>query len=87
MGVEKGRLGQFFVFLGLLFLIIFFAVDQSQNPQLGVFLFGVVSVCLGIYLIVRDFKSPPESQRFRGVRKYMQTRKEKKKEKEKKKLK
>jgi hypothetical protein len=69
MDIEKGRLGQFFLFIGLLFLAVFFTTDQSQDPQTWLFFAGVASIGLGIYFIRRDWKPPPPSQRFRMLRK------------------
>jgi Na+/phosphate symporter len=82
MHIEKGRVGQFFLFIGLLLLVIFFTTDQAKHPQYGFFFIGVIVLCLGIYLIWRDLKPPEESQRFRAFRRWRERGKEKKKEKE-----
>ena len=68
MNVEKGRLGSFFVFIGLVLLVIFFTTDQAQNPSYGFFFFGAFSLLGGGYLIWRDFKPSTPVERFRGLR-------------------
>ena len=65
MQIEKGRIGNFFLFVGLFVLIVFFFSDQNENPQLSLFLIGLVATVLGIYLIRKDWKPPTPSSRFR----------------------
>jgi hypothetical protein len=76
MQIDKSRIGQFFLALGLFLLIIFLATDQSQHPQFGLFFFAAFSLAGGIYLFLRFRKPPIPSERFRAVRKYVQKRKE-----------
>lgn len=78
MQIEKGRLGQFFLVIGLILLAIFFTTDQSSSPACGLFFFGAVLAFLGGYLIWRDLKPPPETQRFRTLRKMRQKQAERK---------
>ncbi len=70
MEIEKGRVGQFILFIGLILLVIFFTTDQAKHPQYELFFFGLIGVGCGVYLIWRDLKPPPESQRFRSLRKW-----------------
>ena len=81
MHIEKGRIGEFFLFIGLIILIIFFATDQSQDPQTWLFFVGVIVLGLGIYFIWRDWKPPAPSQRFKIFRKQEGKKKEGGKEK------
>lgn len=76
MHIEKGRLGEFFLFIGLILLIIFFATDQSQDPQAWLFFLGLLVLGLGFYFIRRDWKPPGPSQRFRIFRKQDKKKKE-----------
>jgi hypothetical protein len=68
MHVEKGRVGQFFLFLGVILLVIFFSTDPNAQPLVGFFLWGAGLVILGLYMIRRDWKTPPSSGRFRLLR-------------------
>ncbi len=70
MQIERGRVGQFFLFVGLILLVIFFATDQSQEPQVGWFFGGLLVMGVGVYLIWKDWKPRPPSQRFRLLRMY-----------------
>jgi hypothetical protein len=76
MQVEKGRLGQFFLVIGLISLIIFFTTDQISNPGYGFFFVGAALTFLGGFLIWRDRKPPSETERFRTMRKMRQKREE-----------
>lgn len=62
------RIGQFFAFIGLIALVIFFASDQVRQPAFGYFCGGIVLVALGIALYMRKPKQPIESARFRMFR-------------------
>jgi hypothetical protein len=74
--IELGRLGQFCFFIGLVLLVVFFATDQSQHPQVGFFFGGLILVISGIYLIRRDWKPQPPSNRFRLLRRRNKNKKE-----------
>jgi hypothetical protein len=69
MQVERGRVGQFFLFVGIILLIIFFSIDPDAPPLFSFFFWGVGLVGLGLYLIRRNWKEPPSSERFRLLRK------------------
>ena len=69
MRVEKGRVGQFFLFIGVILLIIFFSIDPDATPLVSFFFWGIGLAGLGLYLIRRDWKKPPPSERFRLFRK------------------
>jgi ABC-type Fe3+ transport system permease subunit len=73
MHVEKGRFGQFFLFIGLIALVIFFTIDQSQQFQAGFFFAGILLAGVGVFLIWRDWKRPPPANRFRLLRKRKRT--------------
>jgi len=76
MRIEKGRLGEFFLFIGLIVLIIFFATDQSQDPQAWLFFLGLGMLGLGAYFIWKDWKPPAPRQRFKMFRKQEKKKKE-----------
>ncbi len=68
MKIEKSRIGQFFLFIGLIMLVIFFATGQNESPSVGIFFAGLIIAGLGVYLIWRDWKPKPPSNRFRILR-------------------
>lgn len=78
MHVERGRVGQYFLFVGVLLLAIFFSTDPGTPPLVGFFLWGAGLVLLGLYLIRRDWKTPPTSGRFRLLRRLRRRPKDKK---------
>jgi hypothetical protein len=86
MQVEKRKVGQFFLYLGLILLVIFFASDQAQHPAYGYFFAGAGLVFLGGYLMWRD-RPPvePNTERFRTLRKIREQQKKRAEEKAKKK--
>jgi hypothetical protein len=69
MQVEKSRLGLYFLFVGVILLIIFFSIDPEAPPLVGFFFWGIGLIGLGLYLIRRDWKKPPSSGRFRLIHK------------------
>jgi hypothetical protein len=63
-----GRIGIFFLFVGLVAMWIYFATDFSNEPVFLLFLAALGMIFLGIALIRRDYKPPPPSSRFRLFR-------------------
>ncbi len=85
MQVGKSKIGRFLFFIGLILLVVFFAVDQSVHPTYGYFCAGVVVLLLGGLLMLRGQKPPPdESMRFRTLRRWREQQKERKAERNKK---
>jgi hypothetical protein len=74
-----GRFGQFFFFIGLLALIVFFASLQSDSPQFHFCLSGGVLFFLGVYAMWkgRNPEVPPD-ERFYTLRR-LRSRKSKRK--------
>ncbi len=68
MHIEKGRLGTFFIFVGVVMLFIFFIADANHTPQVGLFFAGLIITFLGVYLIWKDWKPRRTSGRFRLIR-------------------
>lgn len=63
------RVGTFFILLGLLLIGMFVMADIAKVPSCNFFLFGAVSLGLGIFLWFRDPVKPGEpSGRFRILR-------------------
>lgn len=79
MNTLRGRLGLFLLLIGLGLLGIFFASDQSQNPQFGLFFLGAFLMTLGGFWFWRGRTPPPPSERFRLLRKMMSSSTRKKK--------
>lgn len=68
MNIRKGRVGQFFLFVGIILLVIFFVSDQNTYFQPGFFFIGLILSFLGVYMIWRDWKPAEKSSRFRTLR-------------------
>jgi hypothetical protein len=67
MRAEKGRVGQFFLVIGLILLTIFFFTAQGEHPAYGYFIFGALVTFFGGFLIWRYRKPRPQAERFRTV--------------------
>ena len=63
------QIGQFFFFIGVILLVIFFASDQSENTAWGYFISGAALIALGGYLMWRNRRTDLENNRFRAYRK------------------
>jgi hypothetical protein len=84
MQVGKSKLGRFLLFIGLILLVVFFAVDQAKHPAYGYFCAGVIGIILGGLLMVRGHQPPAESMRFRTLRRWREQQKQRKAERNKK---
>ncbi len=63
------QIGAFFLFIGVILLVIFFASDQSENTAWGYFISGAALVALGGFLMWRKRRTDLESSRFKAYRK------------------
>jgi hypothetical protein len=70
MRSARSKLGRFFLFIGLILLVVFFAMDQAKHPSYGFLCVGLVVVILGALLVVRGHQPPAESMRFRTLRRW-----------------
>jgi hypothetical protein len=84
MQVGRSKVGRFLVFIGLILLVVFFAVDQSLHPSYGYFCVGVIVLLIGAVLMVRGSPPPAESMRFRTLRRWREQQRQRKTEKKKK---
>ncbi|MFZ0533835.1 MAG: hypothetical protein WAM09_11700 [Anaerolineales bacterium] len=84
MQVGKSKIGRFFFFIGLILLVVFFAMDQAKHPSYGYFCVGVIVVLLGGFLMMRGHQPPAESMRFRTLRRWREQQRERKAERNKK---
>jgi 4-amino-4-deoxy-L-arabinose transferase-like glycosyltransferase len=84
MQTGAGKFGRFLLFIGLILLVVFFAMDQSTNPSYGYFCVGAIAVILGAVLMRRGHQPPDESMRFRTVRRWREQQKARKAERNKK---
>lgn len=80
----KSKIGRFLLFIGLILLVIFFAMDQAKHPSYAYFCIGVVVVILGGVLMVRGQQPPAESMRFRTLRRWREQQRQRKEERKKK---
>jgi hypothetical protein len=81
MQVGKSKFGRFLFFIGLILLVVFFAMDQAKHPAYGYFCVGIVVVLLGGMLMVRGQQPPAESMRFRTLRRWREQQRQRKAEK------
>ena len=84
MQVGKSKFGRFLFFIGLVLLVVFFAMDQAKHPAYGYFCIGAVMVFLGGILMLRGQQPPAESMRFRTMRRWREQQKQRKAERKKK---
>ena len=84
MQVGKSKIGRFLFFIGLILLVVFFAMDQAKHPSYGYFCVGVVVLLLGGILMLRGHQPPAESMRFRTLRRWREQQRERKAERDKK---
>jgi hypothetical protein len=84
MQVGKSKIGRFLFFIGLILLVVFFAMDQTKHPAYGYFCAGVLVVFLGGMLMLRGQQPPAESMRFRTLRRWREQQRQRKEENKKK---
>lgn len=75
----KGRVGFFFIFMGLIVLLVFSLTAQADQPNFMVLLIGIVGLILGGVIAWRSRPPPPQDERFRSLRSSREKRAEKKK--------
>jgi hypothetical protein len=63
------RIGQFFFLVGLLVMFVFSASFMNETPDFKIFLIGLGSILLGMYIMIRNRVRSSESERFRRIRK------------------
>lgn len=63
------QIGLFFLFIGVVLLVIFFASDQTDNTVWSYFIGGAVLVALGVVLMRRTSRPDSEHGRFKTYRK------------------
>ena len=80
MQVGKSKIGRFLFFIGLILLVVFFAMDQTEHPAYGYFCVGAVVVFLGGLLMLRGQQPPNESMRFRTLRRWREQQRQRKAE-------
>lgn len=78
MQMQKGRVGQFFLIIGLISLVIFITTNQVDNPTYGYFVAGLALSLLGGFMIFQDRKPPAPTARFHSYRKMRQKQAERK---------
>ncbi len=71
MGQLKQRIGNFFILIGVLLLIFFFASNASDTPNFILLLAGVASTALGFRMNRRPRIEPSQSKRFRTIRRIL----------------
>jgi len=63
------RIGQFFFLVGLLVMFVFSASFMNETPDFKIFLIGLGSILLGMFIMIRNRGRSGESERFRRIRK------------------
>jgi hypothetical protein len=64
MHIEKGRVGEFFLFVGLILLILFAGAGQAGATQLEFLCLSLITFALAFWLIWKDWKAPAPRSRF-----------------------
>jgi hypothetical protein len=75
----RWQVGEFFVLLGVLLLIIFFITGQVDSPIYWYFCIGVPVLGLGIFFMWTGRNPVEASKRFRIMRNFSERREKKKK--------
>jgi hypothetical protein len=75
----KWQVGQFFVLLGFIVLIVFFISGQENNPIFLYFCSGVLLLGLGVYFMWTGRNPGVPSERFRFMRRFSERREKKRK--------
>jgi len=73
----RGRIGQFFFFIGFVGLIIFIATDQANMPRYTYLCSGIVLFVIGIYMMWKYRNPPSPSERFRTWKRMQEGREQK----------
>ncbi|MFZ6030530.1 MAG: hypothetical protein ACOYYS_22720 [Chloroflexota bacterium] len=76
------RIGQFFVFMGLLLFLIFYASYAGNRPEENFFGWGLLCLAGGAFLMYQNRKPAGDVERFRGIRSYRQRQEARRKERE-----
>ncbi len=74
-----GRIGCFFLLIGIVLLVIFLASDAAHQPAYTYLCFSVVGLLFGFVLWAQGKPPPGASERFRSVRKMRESSKKGKK--------
>lgn len=83
MQTGKSKLGRFLFFIGLILLVVFFAMDQAKHPSYGYFCVGIIILILGAIFMMRGHPPPAESMRFRTLRRWREQQRQRKEERKK----
>lgn len=70
----RGRIGQFFFFMGFLGLVIFFATEQAGIPRYTYLCAGTLLFVLGVYMMWKYRSPPTPSERFSTLRRLQENR-------------
>jgi hypothetical protein len=65
--VFRRRVGVFFLFLGVVSLVMFGASIGAEAPLVLAFFAGTIFLISGLALVLRN-RTPPTSERFRAIR-------------------
>jgi len=69
------RIGEFLLFIGLIFLTVFYMTDQAGAPNYLLFCSGVPIVLIGAFYMWRGRKPPEKAERFRIFRRLRERQK------------
>ncbi len=84
MSSARSKLGRLLLLIGIILLVVFFAINQAEHPSYGYFCAGAATVVLGALLMIRGHQPPAESMRFRTLRRWRDQQRERKAERDKK---
>jgi hypothetical protein len=73
MDGNPGRLGSFFLIIGIIVLIVFYGSQQGPDPLFELLLAGILLSALGFMISWRGRRRRSTAERFRMVRKFKRT--------------
>ena len=75
MQLEKSKVGQYFIYIGLILLVVFFVSDQDNHPAYAYLFAGFGLLLVGGYIYWRGLQPVcPNPERFRTLRKLRERR-------------
>jgi hypothetical protein len=62
------KIGSFFIFMGVILIILFVLSDIAHAREFNYLLYGMIILLIGIFMVGTNPKPPVESNRFRMLK-------------------